>query len=99
MDFAADLPFFYAEFGVEAVHTNRLGVTSGPELVLFNQPGMMLLSSEVLATDLSIQYPAASFPVVRKDDTFLIAGKTYQARENHQPTEDGVEYIVPLKKV
>lgn len=98
MDFAADLPFFYAEFGVLARHTPKNGGASRDALVLFDQPGVSIVQGEILATDLGIRYQTASIPVVRKDDTFVIKGQTYLARENAQPTEDGDEHTVPLKK-
>lgn len=98
MDFAADLPFFYAEFGVLARHTPKSGGASKDALVLFDQPGVNIVQGEILATDLGIRFRTASFPVVRKDDAFLIKGQSYLARENAQPTEDGDEQTVPLKK-
>lgn len=99
MDFADDLPFFYAEFGVEVTHTPKAGgASSPPELALHDQPGMTMIGGDILATDHSLRYPLATFPVVRKGDTFLIAGVTYTARENAQPLQDGLEYTVPLAK-
>lgn len=98
MDFATDLSFFYADYGILAHHVPRAGSAPADGLVLFNQPGISLIGSDVIATDLSIQYPATTFPVVRQGDAFTIAGQSYVAREPHQPTADGAEFTVPLKK-
>lgn len=98
MDFAADLSFFYADFGVTAAHTPKAGGAAVSGLVLFDQPGISLIAGEVLATDLGLRFAASTFPAVRKDDRFVIAGVTYIARENAQPTEDGLEMTVPLKR-
>jgi hypothetical protein len=98
MDFADDLSFFYAEFGVEVVHTPKAGGASTPGLALHDQPGMTMIGGDILATDHSLRYPLATFPVVHKGDTFLIAGVTYAAREKAQPLQDGLEYTVPLAK-
>lgn len=98
MDFAADLSFFYDEFAVQAVYTPRAGGAGKPGKVLFDQPGVSLINGEVQAIDLGIRYPASTFPVVRKDDLFAIGGVTYKARADHQPTEDGAEFTVSLKR-
>ena len=98
MDFAADLPFFYDEFSVLARHTPRGGGASTDARVLFDQPGIGLVNGEVQAVDLGIRYPASAFPAVRKDDVFIIGGKTYLAREAPVLTEDGAEYTVSLKR-
>lgn len=98
MNFADDLALFYADFGVTAVHTPKAGGTAVSGLVLFDQPGVSLIAGEILATDLGLRFPAATFPVVRKDDQFAIAGVSYLARENAQPVEDGLEMTVPLKR-
>lgn len=98
MDFADDLRFFYAEFGTPARHTPKAGGASREGMVLFDQPGVSIAQGEILATDLGARYPTTTFPVVRKDDTFVIKGVTYLARENAQPLEAGDEHAVPLKK-
>jgi hypothetical protein len=98
MNFAADIGFFYVDFGVKAMHTPRAGGIQSSGLVLFDQPGMTLVAGDVLATDLAIRFPTETFPSVRKDDRFEINGMTYIARENAQPVDDGLEYTVPLKR-
>lgn len=99
MDFAADLPFFYDEFATSARHTPRGGSASPETPVLFDQPGISLVNGEVQAVDLGIRYPAGAFTVVRKDDVFVIGGKTYFAREAPVLTEDGTEYTLSLKRI
>lgn len=98
MDFADDILFSYLDFGVQVTHTPKAGGTPASGLAIFDQPGMTIMAGEVLATDLGLRYPTATFPVVRQGDQFLIAGETYTARENHRPTQDGTEHTVPLKK-
>jgi len=98
MNFADEMPLFYADFGVLAVHTPKAGGASSSGFVLHDQPGMTLIGGDILATDHSLRYPVATFPVVRKGDTFLVAGVSYSARENAQPLQDGLEYTVPLAK-
>ena len=99
MDFAADLALLYAEFGLPATHHPVAGGADAGGQVILDQPGMMLLGGEVLATDYSLRYPAVTFPVVRRGDTFTVAGITYAAREGAQPVSvDGLEYSVPLAR-
>lgn len=93
MDFSGDLAALYADFGVTAV---RNGATSA--LVILDQPGMEIVGGEVIATDYSIRFPTASFPPVKRLDTFLISGVTYTAREDAQPLQDGLEMAVPLSR-
>jgi hypothetical protein len=98
MDFTADLPSYYADFGADATHTAAVGgaVTAGQ--VILDQPGQTLIGGEILATDYSLRYPAATFPAVKRGDTFLVGGITYTAREAAQPLLDGLEHIVPLSR-
>lgn len=96
MDFAADLSLFYADFGVEVTHTPKLGGASRLSRAIHDQPGMTMIGGDILATDHTLRYPTADFPLVRKGDTFLIRGVTYAARENAQPLQDGLEFTVPL---
>ena len=96
MDFAADLLLFYADFGQPAtLHPQAGGTVVGRALL--DQPGTTLLGGELLATDLSLRYPAAMFPGVRRGDVFTVGGNTYTVREAPQPAIlDGSELIVPL---
>lgn len=96
MDFATELSLFYADFGVVVTHMPKLGGASTSALAIHDQPGMTLIGGDILATDHTLRYPAAAFPLVRKGDTFLIGSATYAARENAQPLQDGLEYTVPL---
>lgn len=98
MNFAADLALFYADFGVLVTHTPKAGTAVPPALALHDQPGMTVIGGDVLATDHSLRFPAATWPVVRKGDQFVIKGVVYQARENAQPLDVGDEFTVPLIK-
>lgn len=98
MDFAADLPLFYADFGVEVTHTPKGGGSATSNLALHDQPGLTVLGGDVIATDHGLRYPAASFPFIRKGDSLVVASVSYIARENAQPTRRGDEMTVPLAK-
>lgn len=97
MDFAADLPLFYSEFAVAVTHTPLVGAPATAR-ALFDQPGTAIINGEILATDYTLRYSVATFPGVKRGDTFTIAGNTYTARENAQPMIDGAEYVVPLAR-
>lgn len=100
MNPAADLPLFYANFpAVDVIYTPQGGVAFDPQRAIFDQPGMTIISGEILATDYSLRYPAATFPNVKRGDAFSIGGVSYTARENAQPLIDGAEHTVPLAKV
>lgn len=96
MDFSTDLPALYADFGVSATHTPAAGGASTTALAILDQPGQAVIGGEILATDYSLRFPAASFPAVKRGDTLEIGGVTYVAREAAQPLLDGLEMIVPL---
>lgn len=98
MDFVAELPLFYADFGVTVTHTPKAGGAAVSGLALHDQPGMTVIGGDILATDHSLRYPTSTFPVVRKGDAFGIAGIAYVARENAQRLLDSLESIVPLEK-
>lgn len=99
MDFTSDLAMLYADFGKPATHHKLAGGADVVGQAILDEPGMTVIGGEVLATDFSLRYPAATFPVVRRGDTFAIGGITYTAREAAQPVSvDGLEYIVPLAK-
>lgn len=97
MDFASDLVLMYAEFGVDVLHTPAIGAPIAGRAI-FDQPGTALIGGEILATEFALRYPAAVFPAVRRGDQFTVAGANYSARENPQPTLDGLEFIVPLAR-
>lgn len=99
MNLAADLAMFYADFpAVDVTYTPTTG-TGHAGRAIFDQPGMTIIGGEVLATDYSLRYPAATFPAVKRGDVFAIGGVSYTARENAQPASvDGLEHIVPLAK-
>ena len=96
MDFAGDIGMLYDDFGVLARHTPAGGGFVTYAEAILDQPGQTIIGGEILATDYSLRYPAASFPAVHRGDTFLVDGATYTAREAAQPLLDGLEHIVPL---
>jgi hypothetical protein len=98
MDFAADLPIFYADFGQPVTLHRALGGTVVGRAI-FDLPSTMLTGGEVLATDYSLRYPAAMFANVLRGDVFAVAGVNYTVREAPQFSSfDGIEVIVPLAK-
>ena len=99
MDIHSDIAaLFYADFGVQAVHTPAGGGATTTALAILDQPGTEIVGGEILATDYTLRFPAASFPAVKRGDTFVIDGTTYSAREAAQPLLDGGEHIVPLAR-
>lgn len=97
MDFS-DLSLAYADFGLDVTHTPAVGSPATGK-ALFDQPGTAIIGGEILATDYTIRYPAATFPSVLRGDTFTIGGATYTARESAQPASlQGDEMIVPLAR-
>lgn len=97
MDFD-DLTPFYADLAVDVTHTPQVG-TPVTARALFDRPGTVIVGGEMLATDYSVRYPAATFQSVKRGDQFTIGGALYTARENPQPAAlDGLELIVPLAR-
>lgn len=99
MDFANDFSIVYADFGQSVTHRPAAGGGDAVGQAILDQPGMTVIGGEVLATDYSLRYPAETFPIVKRGDTFFTGGVTYTAREAAQPASvDGLEYIVPLAR-
>ncbi len=98
MDFSPDLPALYADFGDSTAHTPAGGGATTTALAILDQPGTTLIGGEILATDYTLRYPAASFPAIKRGDSIVISGTTYTARESAQPLLDGLEHIVPLAR-
>ncbi len=99
MNFAADLALQYADFGLPATHHPVAGGADVVGQAIIDMPGMTVIGGEILATDYSLRYPVATFPVVRRGDTFAVGGVTYTVREAPQPVGvDGLEHIVPLAR-
>lgn len=98
MNFAADLPLLYADFGVVVTHTPQGGGSPASGRAIFDRPGVVQIGGEMIGTDYALRYPAATFPVVRRGDAFAIGGVGYLARESAQPGLDGLEMHVPLAK-
>lgn len=100
MNFADDLKHFYTDFAVEATLIAPRFAAPVIGQALLDQPGTALIGGEVLATDYSLRYPAATFGDVRRGDLFKISGASYRARQGAQPDGiDGLEHIVPLERV
>lgn len=97
MDFASDLALMYDEFGVDVLHTPATGAPVAGRAI-FDQPGTALIGGEILATEFGLRFAASTFPAVRRGDRFAVAGANYTARENPQPTLDGLEFTVPLAR-
>lgn len=99
IDFAADLPAMYRALGaVSVAHTPSGGGATTTALALFDQPGQAVIGGDIVATDYSLRYPAASFPAIHRGDAIVVAGITYTVREDAQPTLDGLEMLCPLKR-
>lgn len=96
MDFASDLSALYADFGRPAILHPVAGGIDSNGLAILNLPGTAIVGGEMLATDLSLHYPAETFPVVSRGDVFVIDGVHYVVREAPQPSLDGLEHVVPL---
>jgi hypothetical protein len=99
MDFTADLPLFYADFGQFVTHHPAAGGYDTVGRAILDLPGMVLIGGEQLATDYGLRYPAATFPAVKRGDTFTVGAVVYTAREAAQPIGvDGLEHAVPLAR-
>lgn len=98
MNLSTDLALFYGEFAVDATRTPNGGgpVTAGKAIL--DEPGQVIAGGEVIATDFGLRYPAATFPNVKRGDAFAIGSRNFTAREDDQPTLDGLERMVPLAK-
>lgn len=99
MDFAADLPALYADFGVPVIHTALSDSSVTSIIGLHDQPGVELLGGEFLATDYTVRFVLADLPAgVRRGDALTVDGVSFTAREASQPLLDGLEHIVPLAR-
>lgn len=99
MNFLDDVKLLYADFGVSAAHTPFGGGLTTTANALLDEPGQALVGGEILATEYGLRYPSASFPAVKRGDTFVIGARTFSAREAAQPEGlDGLEMVVPLQR-
>lgn len=98
MDLRNDLTLLYAAWPATSVMWLPKAGQGKNGRAIFDQPGSIILGGDILATDCGLRYPASTFPSVRQGDTFIVDGITYTARENAQPTLDGLEYTVPLAR-
>lgn len=100
MNFANDIPLLYADFGLKLTHRPLAGGSSTTDFVIVDKPGLTVLGGDVIASDLSLRYPASRFPLVKRGDVFVNPAnlaESYTAREQAQAaTVEGDEYIVPL---
>lgn len=81
-----------------AVHTPAGGGSSTSGAVMFHAPGSSVLGGQVMVTDYAITYRKAVFPTMRRGDTVVFDGVTYQVREAEQSLFDGLELFVTLAK-
>ena len=93
-----DLAIVYAGWPAQDVRWLPRSGQGGTGRAIFNEPGTTILGPDVVALDASLQYPTATFPGVRRGDRFVIDGHTWIARENAQPTQDGLEASIPLER-
>lgn len=98
MDIANDLKLLYAGWPATSVLWLPKTGQGGSGRAIFDQPGTVILGGDILATDCALRYPASTFPNVRQGDAFIVDGITYIARENAQPSIDGLEHTVPLAR-
>lgn len=97
MDFAADTPLMYSDFGVLVTLTPKGGGASTSALALHRRPGTTVIGGDLLVTEHTLRYPLASFPNVKRGDTFAIGSETFKVRENPQVTAAGLEALAPLE--
>lgn len=98
MNLANDLTIIYSGWpatGVLWIPKSGQGKTGR---AILDQPGTYISGGDIIATDFGLRYPADTFPGVRQGDRFIVEGITYTARENAQPTQDGLEHTVPLAR-
>lgn len=79
-----------------AVHTPAGGGAPTSGAVMFHAPGSAVLGSQVMVTDYAITYRKGAFPTMRRGDTVVFDGVTYQVREAEQSLFDGLEIFVTL---
>lgn len=96
MDFAADIPLIYTDFGVTVTVTPKGGGTPVTGLALHRHPGASVLAGDVIGTERTLRYPLATFPALKRGDTVQIGTATYAVREAPQALSRGLEAIVPL---
>lgn len=99
MDFSPDFSIFYSDFADPVIWSPKGGGASVTGRALYRRPGEGFFNDALLGQEHTLRYPLATFPDVRKGDTFRIAGVDYIARENPQPRAAGQEAVVPLIKV
>jgi len=93
------LPTLYARLGRDAQYTPA-GGDAQPVRVLLDEPGSTGLDNMQMRTEPTIRMQAADAPGgVQRGDRFVIAGKTWAAREAGVPVLDGAELQVELKAV
>lgn len=87
----------YALLGQSVTHHPAVG-EAVVGMAAFDRPTKEILSGGILGTELSIRYPTATFPGVKRNDTFTIEGQTYTARSAPEALHvDGLEQTVSLK--
>lgn len=98
MDLSTDLPLFYADWpAVDVTWTPKVGQAKTGRAIL-NEPGTVVLNGEVLSTEFGLRFQTGTFSGVKKGDQFAVGARTFIARENAQPTRDGLEQTVPVAR-
>jgi hypothetical protein len=95
--FTRKLAVLYARLGRDAQFTPA-GGDAQPVRVLLDEPGSTGLDGMQMRTEPTIRMQSVDAPNgVRRGDRFVVAGKTWEAREAGVPVLDGTELQVELK--
>ena len=97
--FSRKLAVLYARLGRDAQFTPA-GGDAQPVRVVLDEPGSMGLDGMQMRSEPTIRMQSVDAPNgVRRGDRFVVAGKTWEAREAGVPVLDGTELQVELKAV
>jgi hypothetical protein len=97
MDFSADLPALYKDFGADVTLSPKIGSSSTGQAI-HDRPGQFLLGDGVAQTEHTLRYQTASFPAVKQGDVFTIAAVDYLVAEAPLSLIDGAEHVAVLAK-
>lgn len=97
MDFSADIPLAYADFGDTVTHRSAASGMDTIGFAILDAPGTTLIGDDVLGTNYTLRYSLMLFPDVHRGDTFTIGETIYTVREGSTSANaDGSERMVPL---
>ncbi|WP_457329734.1 head-tail joining protein [Rhizobacter sp. P5_C2] len=97
--FSRKLAVLYARLGRDAQFTPA-GGDAQPVRVVLDESGSMGLDGMQMRSEPTIRMQSVDAPNgVRRGDRFVVAGKTWEAREAGVPVLDGTELQVELKAV